>query len=201
MNSINYDKLMQEKLEELRVTNQKPKLLLHSCCAPCSTACIERIKDYFDLCIYYYNPNLDSEQEFLLRSSEQERYCKEIDIPCIIEEYQKQEFLSMVKGLEDSEEGGKRCEKCFCLRLKKTALKAKEKDFEYFATTLTVSPLKNAKMLNEIGERIAKECGVSYLATDFKKREGYKRSIELSAEHNLYRQSYCGCEFSKANQK
>lgn len=201
MNLVNYDKLMQEKLEELREKNQKPKLLLHSCCAPCSTACIEKIKDYFDLCVYYYNPNLDSEQEFILRSSEQERYCKEINLPCIIEDYKKQEFLDAVKGLEDYKEGGKRCEKCFYLRLKKTAEMAKEKGFLYFATTLTVSPLKNAKMINEIGEEIAKECGINYLATDFKKREGYKRSIELSAEHNLYRQSYCGCEFSKNNQK
>ncbi len=197
MNLVNYDKLMQEKIEELKEKNQKPKLLLHSCCAPCSTACIDRIREYFDLCVYYYNPNLDSDKEFLLRSSEQERYCNEINIPLIVEEYQKEEFLGVVKGLEDYPEGGKRCEKCFYLRLKKTAEKAKEKGFEYFSTTLTVSPLKNVKMINEIGEIIEKECGINYLATDFKKREGYKLSTELSAKHNLYRQSYCGCEFSK----
>ena len=194
MNKINYDKLMLDIVSKLE---KKEKLLLHSCCAPCSTACIERVKDNFDLTIYYYNPNMDSQEEFLLRRKEQQRYCKEQNVDIISEEYLSEEYQDLVVGLENQPEGGKRCEKCFYLRLEKTAQKAKELGFTYFATTLTVSPLKNAGLINEIGFEIAKKHGVNYLPTDFKKQGGYLRSIELSKQNELYRQNYCGCEFSK----
>lgn len=199
MNKENYDLKMQDILSSLGA--EKPKLLLHCCCAPCSTACIERIKEYFDLTVYFYNPNIDNENEFNLRAKEQERFCAEQKINCIIENYKKQEFLDVVFGLEEEREGGARCEKCFYLRLKRTAEKAKKLGCEYFATTLTVSPLKNANLLNRIGEKIEREEQVKFLLSDFKKRGGYLRSIQLSKEYNLYRQNYCGCEFSKREEK
>ena len=195
MNKVNYDKLMFEEIAKFG--NEKKELLLHSCCAPCSTACIEKLMDFFNLTIYYYNPNIDSEQEFLLRANEQKRYCEKMGISCIVEEHDKKSFLKASTGLEQEKEGGKRCENCFYLRLKRTAQKAKELNFDYFATTLTVSPLKNSFLINEIGLKIQDEIKVSYLVSDFKKRQGYLRSIELSKENELYRQNYCGCEFSK----
>ena len=193
----NYDKQMQKILSELKSNVVKPKLLLHSCCAPCSSACIERIKDFFDLAVYYYNPNLDAAIEFNLRAYEQKRLCAEFGIECIVEDYNPEEFLRVAKGYENAKEGGARCAKCFYLRLKKTAEKAKEMGYEYFTTTLTVSPLKNAEVINAIGNSVANEVGVKFLPTDFNKRNGYHRSIELSREYELYRQNYCGCEFSK----
>lgn len=202
MRAVNYDREMQKIIESFK--GQKPKLLLHSCCAPCSSYCIERLKEHFDLCIYYYNPNLDTADEFSLRSAEQIRLCDTFGVKCIVVPYDKQEYLLAVNGLEHLPEGGERCSKCFYLRLKKTAEEAKQNGFEYFATTLTISPLKNAKKLNDTGEAIAQEVGVKFLPSDFKKNNGYLRSIELSKEHNLYRQNYCGCEFSKGavpNQK
>ena len=175
----------------------RQQTLLHSCCAPCSTACIEKLKDYFDLTIFYYNPNIDTFEEYQKRLSEQIKYCESLGIKVIGEEYQKELFLSAVSGKEEEKEGGSRCGICFFLRLKETANKAKQENFEYFATTLTVSPLKNATVINEIGQEIEKKIGVKYLPTDFKKGGGYLRSIELSKENGLYRQNYCGCEFSK----
>ncbi len=195
MNNINYDRQMQEIIESLN--GEKPKLLLHSCCAPCSSACLERIKEYFIVTVYYYNPNIDSESEYQKRSQEQVRLCKEMGVDCIVEEYDDLSYYTAVKGLEKEVEGGKRCEKCFFLRLNKSAEKCKELKFDYIATTLTVSPLKNAKLINEIGLEIAKQKGVKFLPTDFKKQGGYLRSIELSKEYDLYRQNYCGCTFSK----
>ena len=197
MNKINYDRIMQSIILKNQTANKKPKLLLHSCCAPCSTACIEKLKDYFDLTIFYYNPNIDTFEEYQKRLSEQIKYCESLGIKVIGEEYQKELFLSAVSGKEEEKEGGSRCEICFFLRLKETANKAKQENFEYFATTLTVSPLKNATVINEIGQEIEKKIGVKYLPTDFKKGGGYLRSIELSKENGLYRQNYCGCEFSK----
>ncbi|MBE5753957.1 MAG: epoxyqueuosine reductase QueH [Clostridiales bacterium] len=193
----NFDKSMQKIIDNLVKEGIKPKLLLHSCCAPCFSACLERIKDYFDITVFYYNPNLDSAEEFTLRAKEQERLCAELKVNCVVVDYNNDEFLSAAKGLESEREGGARCTECFNLRLSKTALFAKENGFDYFATTLTVSPLKNAKLLNEIGEKLSEKYGVKYLPTDFKKRGGYQRSIELSREYNLYRQNYCGCAFSK----
>ncbi len=195
MNRENYDLLMIKTINSL--SGKKPKLLLHSCCAPCSSACLERIKDFFDVTIYYYNPNMDTEEEFLLRAEEQKKLCKILEVDCIIRDYEKDKFLFCAKGYENFPEGGARCEKCFHLRLESTAQFAKENGYEYFATTLTVSPLKNAEKINVVGKEIENKIGVKYLPTDFKKRGGYLRSIELSKEYNLYRQNYCGCEFSK----
>ena len=195
MNNVDYNKEMLKIIESS--VGQKKKLLLHSCCAPCSTACLERLVGAFDITIFYYNPNIDSQDEFNLRASEQVRYAKSLGLDCIVADYDKQSFLSKAKGLENELEVGARCEKCFNLRLEKTALKCKELGFDYFATTLTVSPLKNAKLINEIGFNLEKSVGAKYLPSDFKKQNGYLDSIRLSKENNLYRQNYCGCEFSK----
>lgn len=173
------------------------KLLLHSCCAPCSTAVIERLINDYNITIYYYNPNIDSSVEFYHRLEEEKRYCKEKNIDVIEDGYDENQFLSQVKGLENEKEGGARCPVCFKLRLKKTAEKAKELGFDIFTTTLSVSPYKNAEILNEIGKTVANEVGIEYLEANFKKKDGYKRSIELSRQYNLYRQNYCGCKFSK----
>ena len=155
----------------------------------------------FDITIFYYNPNIDSEKEFNLRATEQVRYAKSLGLNCVVADYDKQSFLSAVKGLEQEKEGGSRCDKCFNLRLSKTAEKCIELGYDYFATTLTVSPLKNAKLINEIGFSLEKSMGARYLPSDFKKQNGYLRSITLSKENNLYRQNYCGCEFSKIKQE
>lgn len=194
MNNLNYDKLMMQTIKGLSC---KPKLLLHSCCAPCSTACIERLLPFFDLTVYYYNPNIDGVEEFLKRANEQKRLCESLSVKFVEEKFCPEEFYGFVKGLEDAIEGGDRCTKCFNLRLKKTAEFAKQEGFDYFTTTLTVSPLKNADKINEIGLSIEREIGVKFLPSDFKKRGGYQRSVELSKEYNLYRQNYCGCVFSK----
>lgn len=199
MNVKNYDNEMQTIIKKNLDLGVKPKLLLHSCCAPCSSACIEKVKEYFDLTVYFYNPNMDTEKEYLTRLAEQERLCAEWEIPLIKEEYQSDGFYAAVAGFEDQPEGGARCARCFNLRLEKTAIKAKELGFDYFTTTLTVSPLKNATLLNDIGQKAAQKVGVKFLPTDFKKRGGYQRSIELSKEYELYRQNYCGCVYSKNN--
>ena len=198
MRVVNYDKEMEKTLSACENAGKMAKVLLHSCCAPCSTACLERLKGRADVAVYYFNPNLDSQKEFDIRASEQKRLCESLGIDCIIEEFNKSEFLTAVKGLENEMEGGKRCAVCFYLRLKRTAEKAKELGYDYFTTTLTVSPLKNAEKLNSIGKKVEEQTGVKFLPTDFKKRNGYLRSIELSKEYALYRQNYCGCEFSKA---
>lgn len=197
MNSRNFDREMEKIVSGLRAENVKPKLLLHSCCAPCSTSCIERLKEDFELTVYYYNPNIDTAEEYAKRLEEQIRFCSHASVPVIAEEYAPQDFYEAVIGLENQPEGGARCARCFEIRLKKTALKAVNAGFEYFSTTLTVSPLKNAGLLNGIGEATAEKYGVKFLPSDFKKRNGYKRSAELSKEYGLYRQNYCGCVFSK----
>ncbi len=197
MRITDFNKEMEKIIAELKRDGKREKLLLHSCCAPCSTACLERVTDAFITTVYYYNPNIDTQKEYDLRSKEQVKLCEQLNIDCIVEEYGKQNFLTTVSGLEGAPEGGARCEKCFYLRLKKTAEKAKELGFDYFTTTLTVSPLKNATKLNDIGKLIEEETGVKFLPTDFKKRGGYLRSVELSKKYGLYRQNYCGCEFSK----
>ena len=198
MRVVNYDKEMEKTLSACENAGKMAKVLLHSCCAPCSTACLERLKGRADVAVYYFNPNLDSQKEFDIRASEQKRLCESLGVDCIIEEFNKSEFLTAVKGLENEMEGGKRCTVCFYLRLKRTAEKAKELGYDYFTTTLTVSPLKNAEKLNSIGKKVEEQTGVKYLPTDFKKKNGYLRSVELSKEYGLYRQNYCGCEFSKA---
>ena len=190
----NYDRLMQEEISKL---DHKPKLLLHSCCGPCSTACIERLKDYFEVSVLYYNPNIEPQEEYEKRKANQKKYLEAINIPLIDCDYDNETFRCKTKGLESEPEGGARCSVCFTLRLEYTANKAKEDGYEYFGTTLTVSPHKNSQIINQIGGRVGEMVDIKYLYADFKKREGYKRSIELAKEYDLYRQDYCGCLYSK----
>lgn len=197
MRQINYDREMQRIIKEQTLNAKKPRLLMHSCCAPCSTACIERVKDFFELTIYYYNPNMDTADEYRLRKDEQQKYCEKLGINFVSEDYDSQSFLNAVEGLENCAEGGARCFQCFDLRLKKTAEYAKANNYDYFTTTLTVSPLKNAKKLNEIALDIAEQLQIKFLPSDFKKNNGYLRSVELSRQNEMYRQNYCGCVFSK----
>ena len=186
----------------------KQKILLHSCCAPCSTAVIERLKDEFDIVIFYYNPNIYPEEEYLKRKQEEIKYIKhlnetdnELSITMLDSDYESEKFYEATRGYENEREGGARCALCFKLRLNETAKKAKELGFDVFGTTLTVSPHKNAELINSIGLSIEKEIGVKFLVSNFKKQDGYKRSIELSKENNIYRQNYCGCEFALRIQK
>ena len=192
----------QNKLEELVSSlNYVPKLLLHSCCAPCSSRCIEYLSNYFDITVLYYNPNISPQEEYEKRKKEQIRFLKEFSsknkLDILDVEYNYNDFLDIVKGLEQEKEGGIRCFKCYQLRLEKTAILAKENNFDYFGTTLTVSPYKNSSKLNEIGSLLEKKYNVPYLYSDFKKKDGYKSSILLSNKYNLYRQNYCGCIYSK----
>lgn len=177
-----------------------PTLLLHACCAPCSSYCLEYLSNYFSITVYYYNPNIYPEREYSHRSAEVKRLISEMNlknkVSFIEGEFNPQEFYTCVKGLEKEKEGGERCFKCYRLRLESTAKLAKELGFDYFTTTLSISPLKKAYKINEIGEEIGEIYNVRHLPSDFKKKEGYKRSIELSKEHDLYRQNYCGCVFS-----
>lgn len=173
----------------------RPKLLMHSCCAPCSSYCITYLKDYFDITILYYNPNIEPYEEYLKRKEEQIRLCNILGVDIMDCDYDNESFRQMVKGLETEKEGGLRCFSCYELRLRKTAELAK--NFDYFTTTLTVSPYKNSNKINEIGLKLQSEYGIKYLVSDFKKKEGYKKSIELSKKYNLYRQNFCGCVFSK----
>ncbi len=195
---MNYQKELDNLLNNLEGT---PKLLLHTCCAPCSSYCIEYLSNYFDITVLYYNPNISPKEEYEKRKQEQIRFLKEfpsknkLDILDI--DYDYNDFLSIAKGLEQEKEGGRRCHKCYLLRLEKTAQIAKKHHFDYFGTTLTVSPYKNSKVLNEIGRVLQEKYNVAYLFSDFKKKEGYKRSIELSKIYHLYRQDYCGCIYSK----
>ena len=194
MNAVNYDKLMLKTLESA----QGKRLLLHSCCAPCSTACLEEVSAKIKTSVFYYNPNLDGAEEYEKLKREQIRLLRETGCADYFDcGYDHGEFLRAVCGFEAEKEGGARCERCFWLRLSRTAEEARSRGYDYFATTLTVSPLKNARLINEIGFALQDEYGVTYLPGDFKKRGGYLRSIELSKKYGLYRQNYCGCEFSK----
>ena len=200
MNNTNYDKKQQEIINNLKSGSEKPTLLLHSCCAPCSTSCLERLYPYFKIDILYYNPNINDSEEYYKRLNEQKRFILDrynSDINVLETTYNPSEFFLAVKGYEEDKEGSNRCKICYELRLKETCKFAKEKGYDYFTTTLSVSPYKNATWLNEIGESLQKEYGVNYLYADFKKGGGYLRSIELSKEYNLFRQDYCGCDFSK----
>ena len=205
MEKKNYDKWMQEIIEKNQELEIIPTLLLHTCCAPCSSAVIERLSKYFRITVFYYNPNIEPLEEYLKRKEEQKRFLSEVTTPYPINfldcDYEHEEFIQLSKGLENEKEGGPRCLKCYRLRLLKTALKAQEFHFDYFGTSLTVSPYKNAQALNQIGEELQKKFNVKYLYSDFKKRNGYKRSIELSKDYHLYRQDYCGCSFSKAQRE
>lgn len=199
MNKINYQKELDKVIEQNK--NRKPSLLLHSCCAPCSSYVLEYLTKYFDITVLYFNPNISPEEEYIKRAEEVKRLIKEM--PCcknvkfIDGRYDENEFLGYVKGLEGEREGGARCIKCFEQRLEETAKIAKKIGSDYFCTTLSISPLKNAENINNVGEKAAEKYNVKWLPSDFKKKEGYKRSIELSAEYSLFRQNYCGCVFSK----
>lgn len=195
---INYQLELEKTLKEIKGT--KPKLLLHVCCAPCSSYVLTYLCDYFDITILYYNPNISPYEEYEKRLNEAKRLVKELnkDNIHIMEcDYENEEFENIAKGLEDAPEGGIRCRKCYKLRIEKAAKYAKENNFDYFTTTLTISPLKNSQVLNQIGRELEEKYNVKYLYSDFKKKEGYKTSIILSKKYNLYRQNYCGCIYSK----
>lgn len=201
MNRRNYQKELDHVLSEVREGEKTPRLLLHSCCAPCSSYVMEYLSNYFEITVYYYNPNIYPYEEYNRRIKEQEKLIGEIKavrpITFRAGPYEPDEFFRMAKGLEKEKEGGKRCYKCFVLRLTEAAKVAAAGRYDYFTTTLTISPLKNAAWLNEIGEALAKEYRVRFLPSDFKKRDGYKRSVELSEKYGLYRQDYCGCVYSR----
>ena len=182
-----------------------PSLLLHSCCAPCSSYVIEYLSNYFNITVLYYNPNISDKDEYEKRKAEQIRLINSLETKNKVSfldcEYNSNEFFGIAKGYENCREGGERCFRCYRLRLEKAAVIARKKSFDYFCTTLTISPLKNAQKINEIAKEIEEEYSVPWLSSDFKKREGYKRSIELSKQFNLYRQNYCGCVYSKTNEE
>ena len=200
MNRRNYQKELDSILEGLARDGRVPRLLLHSCCAPCSSYVLEYLSRYFYITVLYYNPNIFPPSEYALRVREQESLISRMDfvypVAFLEGSYKPETFYEAVKGLEGEPEGGKRCEKCYELRLLEAAKEAKAGDYDYFTTTLTISPLKSADKLNEIGRRVGTEYGVAYLPSDFKKRDGYKRSTQLSKEYGLYRQDYCGCVYS-----
>lgn len=200
MQKRNYQKELDSVIDNIIKKVIRPKLLLHSCCAPCSSYVLEYLNQYFDITLYYYNPNISPESEYDFRISELHRLVSEmgISVKIIDGDYEPEAFEEIAKGLENEPERGARCMKCYHLRLESSAKIAKEQNFDYFTTTLSISPMKNAEALNSIGSALADKYGVPYLFSDFKKREGYKRSIELSKRYNLYRQNYCGCRFSKA---
>lgn len=200
---MNYQKELDQLLEQLKKDERVPKLLLHSCCAPCSTYVLEYLREYFDITVFYYNPNIFPESEYTKRILEQQTLLGEIKgkhpISFIAGHYDRERFYEMAKGLEHLKEGGERCLKCYEIRLRESAEMAQKGGFDYYTTTLSISPLKNADRLNEIGMKLAEAYQIKYLQSDFKKKNGYKRSIELSKEFDLYRQDYCGCEFSMKN--
>lgn len=197
----NYQKLLERMLEGFEKENRVPTLLLHSCCAPCSTYVIEYLSNYFHITVFYYNPNIDDAEEYQKRAREQQRLILAMPTkyPVMFVEgnYDVEAYLQKAQPMATEPEGGGRCMMCYAMRLGEAAKYAKAHEFEYFATTLTISPLKNAAKLNEIGEIFEKQYGVTYLKSDFKKKEGYKRSTELSETYGLYRQNHCGCSFSK----
>ena len=206
MNKRNYRQEMDNLIASF---DSAPTLLLHSCCAPCSSACLEMLVPYFKITVLYYNPNITDSEEYRKRVSEEKRFIDSINsdwaglmpvynkVEFIDGRYNPDEFRQIAKGYENCPEGGERCFRCYELRLREAANMALQGQYDYFTTTLTISPLKNAEKLNEIGESVASEFGVKFLPSDFKKKDGYKRSIELSREYNLYRQNYCGCVYSQ----
>lgn len=200
MNKINYQ-IETDKIINKIPMNKAPRLFLHSCCAPCSSYTLEYLSEYFEITVFYFNPNISPQEEFEKRFSEQERLISLLPaknrITLVKGEYNHSDFLEIARGLEDVKEGGERCFRCYRQRLEKTAQLAAEQGYDYFCTTLSISPLKNSQKINEIGFEVGEKYGVKWLPSDFKKREGYKRSIELSREYDLYRQNFCGCIFSK----
>lgn len=201
MNKINYHQKMLGMIKEYCDEDRVPKLLLHSCCAPCSSYCLELLSQYFEVTVFYYNPNIYPPEEYTMRVAEQDRFIQEFPakhkISFVEGAYDTEKFYAMAKGKEQLKEGGERCFACYELRLRETAGYAKEHDFDFFTTTLSISPLKNAEKLNEIGKKLEEEYGIMYLYSDLKKQNGYKRSTEISNEYDMYRQYYCGCVYSK----
>ena len=202
MNKRNYQKELEKLIDQAQKDNKIPSLFLHSCCAPCSSYVLEYLSKYFNITVFYYNPNIYPEEEYRKRVHEITRLVNSMEfehpVKLIEGHYDPQEFFQMAKGLEDLPEGGERCFKCYRLRMEEAAKLAEEGDYDYFTTTLSISPHKNAQVLNELGKEISDAFGVPYLYSDFKKKNGYRRSCELSTEYHLYRQDYCGCPFSKA---
>ncbi len=206
----NYQKELDSIIKSITENEARPRLLLHACCAPCSSYCLEYLSEYFDITVLFYNPNLYPETEYVKRAKEEERLIETVNsksddegkkIKLVVSDFDSNEFYDKVKGLENCKEGGDRCHECFTLRLEKAARYAAENGFDFFTTTLTISPLKNARLLNEIGERAGEKFGVKHLPSDFKKKGGYQRSIVLSREYGLYRQNYCGCVFSQRDRQ
>ena len=198
---INHQLALERELARIEASGRRPRLLLHSCCAPCSSYCLEYLTRWFDLVVYYYNPNISPAAEFEHRLAELCRLVGELPLAGGVEvvagPYEPERFYALAKGLEDAPEGGERCERCFRLRLESAARAALEHGCDYFTTTLTISPLKDAQLLNAIGGEFSQRFGVPWLPSDFKKKNGYKRSCELSAQYGLYRQDYCGCVYSR----
>lgn len=197
----NYQKILDETIAGLEERGEVPKLLLHSCCAPCSSYVLEYLSNYFYITVLYYNPNIYPEDEYYHRAVEQKRFIKEFPtkypVTFVEGNFEPERFYETVKGYENIREGGERCFRCYELRLREAAEYAKKLNCDYFTTTLSISPMKNAAKLNEIGGMLAEEYGIPYLYSDFKKRDGYKRSTIISAEYGMYRQDYCGCVFLK----
>lgn len=202
---MNYQKALDETIKELQLNNQIPKLLIHSCCAPCSSYCLEYLSEYFEITVLYYNPNIFPKEEYDYRAEEQRRFIElfpaKNKIKLIEAEYTPEDFYAISKGLEKVPEGGERCTRCYRLRLEYTAKMAYDLGMDYFTTTLSISPLKDAERLNSIGLELEKIYKVPYLVSDFKKRNGYKRSVELSKEYDMYRQDFCGCVYSMNERK
>ena len=205
MNKINYQIKLDKIIEKNEREDITPSLLLHSCCAPCSSYVIEYLSNYYNITVLYYNPNISDRDEYEKRKAEQIRLINSLETKNKVSfldcEYDSNEFFSITKGYERCKEGGERCFRCYRLRLEKTAVLAKGNGFDYFCTTLTISPLKNAQKINEIAKELEEKYSVPWLPSDFKKRNGYKRSIELSRQFNLYRQNYCGCVYSNTNEE
>ena len=203
--SRNYAKELERLIQKLQQEGKVPRLLLHACCAPCSSAVLEYLSQYFAITLLYYNPNIAPLEEYQKREAELRRLVSQMKfthpvelLPC---QYDGQAFVQAARGLEGEPEGGKRCEACFRLRLRYAAQEAARLRFDYYTTTLSISPMKNAPLLNQLGEEIGREFGVAHLPSDFKKKDGYKRSVQLSKEYGLYRQDYCGCAFSRAQRQ
>lgn len=201
MQKVNYGNILDDTLDILKKSGEKPSLLLHACCAPCSSHTLELLEKYFNITLYFCNPNISPESEFIYRLDELKRLVREMGLNTnIIEEkYNPEVFYSLAKGLENLPERGERCQKCISYRLRMAGQKARQLNCDYFTTTLTISPHKDCTFINQCGAEISGECGVEYLFSDFKKHDGYKHSIELSKQYNLYRQNYCGCIYSKIN--
>ncbi len=197
----NYQLMLDDTLKAIKTSGNKPSLLLHACCAPCSSYVLEYLNEYFKITVFFYNPNITENTEYTKRSDELLRLINELphtsEIKFIDGGYEPEKFTAIAKGMEKEPEGGRRCFECYRLRLEQSARTAKENGFDYFTTTLSISPHKNAQVLNEIGKELSDFYGIAYLFSDFKKRNGYKRSCELSETYSLYRQDYCGCIYSK----